>query len=145
MVKKIHKRLDLALNQLKTAIMLYITERDRFSVITLAGAADVIFSELVLREGKENFADVISKKDSESRTRKQIGKEINDTFFINSLKHMDPGDNDYVEIDIEECALGAILKALANYNQLENKNEELIQGFGYWLRSNVDLSKYNIE
>ena len=78
MTKKTHKRFDLALNQLKTAIMLYITGSDKCSAITLAGAADVIFSELALREGKENFADIISKEENKVQTRKKVSREINE-------------------------------------------------------------------
>jgi hypothetical protein len=144
MTVRVHKRLDLALNQLRTAIMLFVTGRDRFSVITLAGAADVILSELVLREGKENFVDTVSKKEGKSRSRKDVGRDINDEFCINIAKHMDPGDDDYVDIEVEDCAIGAILKALANYNMLDGRDVNLIQGFRYWLSCNVDLNKYNI-
>jgi hypothetical protein len=63
---------------------------------------------------------------------------------INVTKHMNPDDDDYVDIAAEDCAIGAILKALANYNMLEDKDISLIQGFRYWLSSNVDLSKYDI-
>lgn len=34
-----------------------MSSEEKFSSITLAGAADVIVSELVIREGKENFTD----------------------------------------------------------------------------------------
>ncbi len=142
MALKNHKRADLALNQLKTAIMLFITGGDRFSVITLAGAADVIFSELVLREGKENFADIIAKKNKTPKHRKKAGTHINNELGVNVTKHMDPGDDDYVDLASEDCALGSILKALANYNMLDSKDITLIMGFRYWLRSNVDLNKY---
>jgi hypothetical protein len=54
-----YKRFDLAANQLETAIMLFLTGGDKFSAITLAGAADVIFSELVNREEKDNFTDLL--------------------------------------------------------------------------------------
>ena len=144
MTKKTHKRFDLALNQLKTAIMLYITGSDKCSAITLAGAADVIFSELALREGKENFADIISKEENKVQTRKKVSREINDALCINALKHFDPDDDVYIMMDVDSCALGAILKALANYSMLNRKDNRLIQGFRYWLKNNVDLRKYNI-
>ncbi len=57
---------------------------------------------------------------------------------------MDPGGDEYINIDIHECALAAILKALTNYNMLEGKNETLILGFRAWAQSNLDLKKYNI-
>jgi hypothetical protein len=144
-VPQVYERFDLALNQLKTAIVLYITKKDRFSIITLSGAADVIFSELVSREEKETFADIIAKEEGKQRTRQQTGKDINDTLSINLLKHMNPNDSEYIEIDAEECALGAILKALANYSQLEKADQNLIIGFRAWLQTNIDFSNYSTE
>jgi hypothetical protein len=58
----IHNKLDITREQLRTAVMLYCSGRDRFSAITLAGAADVILSQLLLNEGRENFSDVLMKK-----------------------------------------------------------------------------------
>ncbi|STX37484.1 hypothetical protein [Legionella feeleii] len=121
MSKKTYKRFNLAANQLETAIMLFITGGDRFSVITLAGAADVIFSEFVIRNGEENFTDSLIKKNNKHRTRQQIGREINDTLGINACKHLDAGEEEYVLLDIDESALGAILKAIVNYNKLNGK------------------------
>jgi len=59
MTIKTYTRLQLAADQLRTAVCLFIAGRDRFSVITLAGAADVILSRLVLNSGQENFTDAI--------------------------------------------------------------------------------------
>lgn len=144
MKKKEYSRFDLASKQLETAIMLFITGGDRFSVITLAGAADTIFSELVTREKKENFTVYLLKKENDKRKPQEIGKEINNMLFINALKHLDPGDDDYISFDAEECALGAISKAIANYSMLDGKNDKLIKGFWAWVRINLDINKYNI-
>ena len=144
MAKKTYKLFDLASNQLQTAIVLFCSGSDRFSVITLAGAADVIFSQLVTRAGKDNFTNYMLKKENDSCSIKEAGKQINDTFFINAMKHLDPGEDEYVSLDPDECALGAILKALANYNMLDGKNEKLIIGFRAWIQINLDLKKYNI-
>src|SRR5579871_2279833 len=108
MNKTKYNRFDLASTQLKTAIRLFVTGGDRFSVITLAGAADVIFSELVTREKKENFTIFLLKKEQDERRPQEAGKEINDILSINVLKHFDPGDDDYISLDVEESALGAI-------------------------------------
>lgn len=144
MTKKIHKRFDLAAEQLEAAIVLFCSGGDRFSVITLAGAADVIFSQLVMRTGKDNFTQILIKKENDPRSPEEIGREINDLLGINAAKHLDPGDDEYITIDADECALAAILKALANYNMLEGKNEALILGFRVWAQTNLDLKKYNI-
>jgi hypothetical protein len=141
-------RLQLAENQLETAIGLFVSGRDRFSVITLAGAADVILCRLVLNLGKENFTDAMIHQSEEERISKEkrasYGREINDTLHINDLKHMDAGEDGYVEMDIEECALAAILKALANCVQIVGHERDYIKGFLAWVRLNLDPNKYNI-
>ncbi len=142
--KKIrYQRFLLAANQLETAIMLFLTNVDKLSAITLAGAADVILCELINREGKKNFTDLLSEKESEKRSRKEIGKEINNLLRINALKHFDKGDEEYISLDVDECAVAAILKALVNYNMLDGKNDKLIMAFRYWVRINLDPNKYN--
>ena len=54
--QKIHKG-DIARNQLETAVRLFLNERDRSSVITLAGAATGILDTLVRNSGREPFVD----------------------------------------------------------------------------------------
>lgn len=137
-----HSKFDIAAKQLESAIGLFISNRDRFSAITLAGAADTILNQLLLNEGKENFTDYSRKKEAEKigllRTRGEHGKEINDVLRINALKHMDKNDDDYIEMDLDECALAAISKAVANYVDLAGKEAEFIQAFLYWVKLNVD-------
>lgn len=143
MTKNTYKRFDLAAEQLEAAIVLFCSGGDRFSVITLAGAADVIFGQLVTRDGKDNFTQILMKKEKDPRSIQDAGNEINDMIGINAIKHLDPGGDEYIDIDADECALAAILKALANYNMLEEKNEKLIQGFRAWIKENLDLKKYS--
>jgi hypothetical protein len=64
-----HSKLDIATNQLESAIGLFVSDRDKFSAITLAGAADTIFNQLLLDQGKENFTDHLRKK---KRQRKHV-------------------------------------------------------------------------
>lgn len=143
-----YSRLELASNQLRTAIGLFIAGRDRFSVITLAGAADVILSRLVLNQGKQNFTDIMLKLETEAgnpeKSREVFGREVNDMLFINQLKHMDAADDGYIELDPEECALAAILKAIANHIELVGRQENFIMAFFIWADRNLDPKKYNI-
>ena len=55
MIVERYQRFDLAANQLETAIGLYIGGHDKFSVITLAAAADGILSQLVNKKGEKTF------------------------------------------------------------------------------------------
>jgi hypothetical protein len=133
-----HGKLDIAAGQLKSAFLLLASGGDRFSAITLAGAADVILSQLVLSEGKENFTDFMVKKEFEKTgiqlTRTAAGRTYNDLLMINALKHMDPGDGDFIEIDLELDTLATVAKAMANYAMLLGQDMELIQAFRAWAR-----------
>lgn len=141
-------RLQLAESQLKSAIGLFITGQDRFSVITLAGAADVLLTRLVLNAGRQPFTDhLLEAHRAEGGTdpsREVHGKRVNDLLFINQLKHLDNDDDGYVDMDPEECALGAILKAMANYLKLEGHQPDLFRAFRHWMVENLDHAKYNV-
>jgi len=148
MTIKTYKRLSLAENQLEAAIGLFVSGGDKFSVITLAGAADVILCQLVLNSGQENFTDFMICQHSgdclSSQTRAIHGRQINDTLFINDLKHMDADEDGFIVMDVEECALGAILKAVANYVMIAGRDKDFIKAFLAWVRLNLDPKKYNI-
>ncbi len=145
---KSYTRLELAANQLEAAIGLFVSGRDRFSVISLAGAADVILSRLVINNGQDNFTESMLKeaveKGNVSMTREEFGKDMNDTLFINDLKHMDDKEDGYIELDPEECALAAILKALANYVMLAGRKDNFVKAFFVWMKLNLDPTKYNV-
>lgn len=149
MTNKVYTRLELAAHQLEGAISLFVAGRDRFSVITLAGAADVILSRLLINAGLENFTESVLiseiEKGGTDLTREVVGKGINDTLFINHLKHMDDDDDGYIDIELEECALAAILKALANYIILAGRNDAFVQAFLLWVKLNLDPNKYNVD
>lgn len=129
-------KLHLAEQQLKTAINLFISRHDRISAITLAGAADGILHGLVIKAGKQPFADyVISMSEAitnQTPSKTKIGKHINDQLKINSLKHMDQSDDESVVLDVDISALGAILKAIANHRALVPEPPDFIQTMLQW-------------
>lgn len=149
MTLRTYTRLELAANQLNAAVGLFVSGGDRFSVISLAGAADVILSRLLLNTGKENFTDSVLKDENEKietgKIREELGRELNDTLFINQLKHMDDDDDGYIEFDPEECAIAAILKAIANHVQLTGKRDDFVLAFLAWVKLNLDPRKYNVD
>jgi hypothetical protein len=145
MTKQIHRRYDLAANQLETAIGLFIAGQDRFSVITLAGAADTVLSQLVQNAGKQNFIDsVLEQSESEDRDRRKMAKHVNDVLFINELKHMDDGDDGRVEMDLEQCAIASVLVAIANFVSLNGRGAVFIETFLAWVKANLDPAIWNI-
>ncbi|WP_321885897.1 hypothetical protein [Paraburkholderia bannensis] len=148
MTVKEYTRLQLAEYQLDAAFGLFIAGRDRFSVITLAGAADVILSQLALNKDKSNFTDDLMQEAIQNgaaeRTRAEHGREINDVLFINDMKHMDKDEDGLVEMDPEESALGAIMKALVNYIAIVGREHERVRLFLLWVSKNIDPKKYNV-
>lgn len=148
MTLKSYTRFELAENQLETAIGLFVSGGDRFSVISLAGAADVILSRLLINRGEQNFTE-LSLQDhlaggGVNATREEYGKKMNDALFINQIKHMDKNDDEFIDMEPEECALGAILKALANYIRLAGYKRDLLLAFKAWMQLNLDPKKYNV-
>jgi hypothetical protein len=146
---KTYTRFKLAENQLTSAIGLFVSGRDRFSVITLAGAADVILSRLVMNQGKETFTERLAKKeapkDASPVTPGVYGRGVNDLLFINQLKHMDKGEEGLIDLDVEECALAAISKALVSYVALAGDQKDIVLAFKAWARQNLDPKKYGAE
>lgn len=66
------------------------------------------------------------------------GKHINDLLGINTLKHFDRGDDDSISPDIDECAIGAIVKAMANLKQLGVETPPYAMAMLGWIYKNKD-------
>jgi hypothetical protein len=129
-------KLRLAEQQLETAIGLFINGRDRVSAITLAGAADGILHGLVIKAGKQPFADyVVAVSEAmagQTPSKAKAAKHINDKLNINDLKHTDADDADEVVFDVDISALGAILKAIANHHALGLDEPKFNKGMLQW-------------
>ena len=136
MTEKTINKLTLAQQQLETAIGLFVSRRDRISAISLAGAADGILHGLVLKAGKQPFADyamgIREAMSGETPARAKYAKHINDQLNINDLKHMDEDGPQEITFDPDISALGAILKAIANHHQLVPEHPEFIKAMLQW-------------
>lgn len=148
MTVKQHKIFDLAAHQLQMAVILFIHGQDKFSAITLAGAADALLSQLVKKRGKENFTEYLRKEEKDEADKKlsfgEFGRKINNMASINTMKHFDPGESEQVEMDLDGCALTAIFKALPNFCTLGGRNYKFVEEFLKWVRENLDPEIYNI-
>jgi hypothetical protein len=134
--EKIFNKLSLAEQQLKIAIELFVSRKDRVSSITLAGAADGILHGLVLKAGKVPFSDyamgICEALSGETPAKAKYAKHINDKLNINSLKHMDEAESDEIALDVDISALGAILKAIANHHTIVPEHPDFIKGMLQW-------------
>jgi hypothetical protein len=141
-----YQRIDLAVNQLETAVQLFICGHDRFSVITLAGAAHAVLSQLVKNSGGKSFVEVlVEEAGDEKLSPSKMGTHVNNVLFINALKHMDKGDDGSVVMDVEECALASILIAIANFVTLRGRGTDFVEAFFAWVKLNLDPAIYNID
>lgn len=136
MAEKTITKLALAQRQLETAIGLFVSRRDRISAISLAGAADGILHGLVLKAGKQPFADyamgVREALSGQTPARAKFARHINDQLNINDLKHMDEEGTIEITFDPDLSALGAILKAIANHHQLVPEHPDFIKAMLQW-------------
>jgi hypothetical protein len=147
MSTRTYQRLDLAARQLETAIGLFIGGHDRFSVITLAAAADGILSQLANNKGEKTFIEILAGETDDAKTasRSGMGTHVNQLLCVNALKHMDEGDDGYVVLDLFNCALGTILVAVADFVTLRGRGEGFVEAFLLWVRQNLDSKIYNVD
>lgn len=146
MTLQTHQRLDLAARQLETAIGLYIGGHDKFSVITLAGAADGILSQLVNNAGKKTFIEILADESDDQKTasRGAMGAHVNKILSINAVKHMNEGEDGDVAMDVDQCALAAILTAVSDLVTLRGRSVGFVEAFLLWVKLNLDPKIYNV-
>jgi hypothetical protein len=141
MAEATYSKFDIASNQLESAIGMFVSSRDRFSVITLAGAADSIFIELVRRAGKKDFSEYVQAvseaKGEKTPSLSTVRSHINDVLQINAVKHFGAGDPESITLDSDQCALGAILKAMANLKKLTTEDPPYVKAMLAWTWQNL--------
>lgn len=127
MAIRAYYRADLALSQLETALRLFFEGVDYASVVTLAGAADEVFGNLLKAEGRESSLESL-KKSVAAIHEKLYGEPIPPSQAAdranrakNSLKHWDPGDPHIVKFDLPQEARDMLHRAIDNYWTLEQK------------------------
>jgi hypothetical protein len=136
MAKTRYLRLDIAARQLETAVWMFLEGKDRFSVITLAGAASGILTRLVLNAGKQPFADygrlIMNEHSGSMPTRDKYNRRINVVFGVDALKHHAANDPPTIELEEERAAENAIIRAMADYIELRGQSEPFAQAFLRW-------------
>lgn len=142
-----YHKFDIARGQLETSIHLFLTDgADMFSAITLAAAAGEILHQLVLSAGKKPFVDYVIKVNDfhnpgPTPARSSIISYIHKLLFVNELKHLDAKKAETVTFDAEECALAAILKAMADYKTLTGEQTGAMKALLGWAYKNLDSAQ----
>jgi len=135
---------EVALMQLEDAIDLFLSGK-RLSSITLAAAADGVFSGLLKQKGEKSAAEetwesIEQARDNTGleiagdRTKKDAFNEWN--WHQNRLKHHDKRDDELIEINIFDHAYYAIQRALADAKKLGFEPQNLFP-FEKWMIENV--------
>lgn len=130
-----HSRLDMARRQLETALALYFEGMDHYSVITLAGAADEIFGQVLRAQGQEPRLEEIAKSVT-AIYKKLYGSEITPKSVAdranharNALKHWSDNQPLEVEFDVLEEAKDMLERGIANYWALYGDLTDLMERF----------------
>jgi hypothetical protein len=132
-----YQKSQIATEQLKTAIFLFLNDGDQSSVITLAGAASVILERLLRNKGTTTpFIDFARNLPTFSGfpapARSKFTRYINDKLGINDHKHMSSDSLDILELDLAKSAEDAIVKAIADYVPLFGQDHDFIKAFLQW-------------
>lgn len=142
--EKIH-RFDLARQQLKTAVWMLLSGRDRFSAITLAGAASGILSQLVEDHNHESFDEyarrIYHHEIGQMPPRSKYRRHINQMLHVHALRHHSPEDDEHIEFDEEKSACNAVTKAIADYGKIAPENEDFVNAFYKWAWETQDGPK----
>jgi hypothetical protein len=145
MPKQKYLRLDLARQQLQTAVSLFLG-KDYLSVITLAGAASGVLTQLVLNSGKEPFVDYgrtfqSSRYSQATPGREKYNRFINSKVGVDVLRHHAANDPETIELNAELQAEHALSRAVVDYIELRGQDEPFVQMFLKWLWVNRDGPK----
>lgn len=142
-----YTKIELAESQLEAAICLLANAEDFYSVITLAGAADVILAQANTNASKKNVTEIFLEKrlynEFGNKTKSILGREINDTLMINHLKHFDDDESELIEFDPVLCAVAALAKAIANLAILKGQDYRLVLAFRGWVNENRNADMYS--
>ncbi|MCY0852518.1 hypothetical protein [Cupriavidus sp. D39] len=119
-----YHRIDLAIEQLATAIRLFLDHDAFAAVITLAGAAEEVLGCEVVRRGQQRVLD--SNFDQYEQVhrllhrsplkKKDYIREANST--RDALKHFGDPSESQVTVDLEETACWMLVRACENASRL---------------------------
>ncbi|MHB8562632.1 MAG: hypothetical protein ACYDDA_01555 [Acidiferrobacteraceae bacterium] len=139
-----HNKVTLAIEQLDTAISLFLEGKSDVATLTLAGAAEVILGMAVKINGIENslqelyrFYDDpglmwLNPKKTWSKFTTQGKNKVQ-----NAVKHLSSADDLIFDADVKEEALWMLVRAIGNHQRLGFGSTELMNKFEEWFYANV--------
>lgn len=121
MTDQTYNKIELATQQINVAISYFLKRRSLVSALTLASAAEKIFSKALAHRGQQNFLD--SKYETLEPNPKMRGLSKEDfvrdeNSALNAIKEMDAANDTSVTLDLEEAAYSMIVRACDNYDRL---------------------------
>ena len=138
---RFHKS-EIARLQLQTAVEMFLSGKDRSSIITLAGAASGILDTLVKKAGKESFIDYARRvhlvQKGAMPNRKSFAHYINKWLGVIVHKHLSKEDAETVELDLEKQAADVLIRAITDYIELNGQDELFVRTFLQWAWVNKD-------
>jgi hypothetical protein len=138
MAEAVYQKVDIARQQLDTAIRLFLEGTDYFSVVTLAGAAEEILGQELefrgltssIRNMSEIGAQVSAYLDNPPATAKEIRDRANHA--RNNLKHHSPPQEATLTIDIRQEAIDMLSRAFDNATMLDASWSDQMFKFNEW-------------
>jgi hypothetical protein len=137
-----HRKVDVATEQLESAIRLFFYGNDYYSALTLAGAAEEIFGQMLLALGKEprlhsfarSYTYLMNVLNDQQLDELQVRREANAA--RNAVKHFNSFSELTVVFDAREEAVDMISRAADNRKALFLEPTEEIQRFEKFYEEN---------
>ncbi len=144
MSEAVHNKVNLAIEQLETALSLFLAERSYVSVLTLAGAAEEILGMALKINGIENslqesyrvYCDPDFSWLNPSKTWAEYTTHGKNR-VRNAIKHLSTSDDLSFDADIEDEALWMLVRTVGNYSRLGFTPTKLMHEFDGWFYENI--------
>jgi hypothetical protein len=138
-----HRRIDLAIEQLDTALELFLSGRSFASALTIAGAAEEILGKALSLTDRQHVLDY--RYESLNAMHLELhGTPIQKEQFFkdenrarNAAKHMRSLAEDTITVDLQEAAVWMLVRACANYDALEYPRTDRMRQFDDWFYEHV--------
>ena len=138
-----YQRVDLAIEQLDTALELFLTDQSLAAVLTLAGAAEEILGKAISLKGRQDALrykyDVLNSTHQALHGKPLEWKQFSDgeNRARNALKHMRSLSEDTITTDLHGAALWMLVRARANYHELDCPRTDRMDRFDNWFYEHI--------